>query len=95
MEGSQLYKDLEQNARQYFESHVVQGQGSPDGDDLTLGAMVVRLVSKVNVDHEFYKERSTRLVAADGEAPAQCGNSSLPVSCVSVTLLFIHSCSAV
>ncbi|KAK8378482.1 hypothetical protein O3P69_011179 [Scylla paramamosain] len=67
LEGSQLYRDLEQNARQYFQSHVVQGQGSQDGDDLTLGAMVVKLLSKVNVDHEFYKERSTRLVPPDDD----------------------------
>ncbi|XP_050692112.1 protein ecdysoneless homolog, partial [Eriocheir sinensis] len=68
LEGSQLYKALEDNARQYFESHVVSGQASQDGEDLTVGAMVVKLLSKVNMDHEFYKERSTRLIPADDDS---------------------------
>lgn len=72
LEGSKLYKDLEENARRYFTSHVLPGQANQDGDDLTLGAMVVKLLAKVNVDYEFYKERSTRLVPADGTLTWTC-----------------------
>lgn len=75
LEGSKLYQELETGAKQYFVTNVLPGtkrKRSKDQDNvdnfLPMGAMVVKLLSKVSIDHEFYKERATRLVPADGKA---------------------------
>ncbi|KAK3856263.1 hypothetical protein Pcinc_037405 [Petrolisthes cinctipes] len=75
LEGSKLYQELETGAQQYFITTVQPGtkrKRSKDQDNidnfLPMGAMVVKLLAKVNIDHEFYRERSTRLVPADDDS---------------------------
>ncbi|XP_071534112.1 protein ecdysoneless homolog isoform X2 [Panulirus ornatus] len=68
LEGSKLYKDLEERAHQFFVTHILSGDSSEDNDVLSAGAIVLKLLGKINVDYEFYKERSTRLVPADDDS---------------------------
>lgn len=67
MEGSKLYKDLEEHARQFFVSQILSGESNEEDDVLSAGAVILKLLAKVNVDHEFYKERASCLVPADGQ----------------------------
>lgn len=66
LEGSQLYKELEDRAQQFFITNMMSGDGSHDA--LSAGAVIIKLLSKVNIDYEFYKERATRLVPADDDS---------------------------
>ncbi|CAL4070254.1 unnamed protein product, partial [Meganyctiphanes norvegica] len=68
LEGSKLYVELQTRAQQYFVSNLQNSEGSEDDDMLSTGAMVLKLMTKVNVDHEFYKERATRLVPEDDDS---------------------------
>lgn len=91
LEGSKLYKDLEERAQQFFVTNILSGDSSEDNDVLSAGAVIVKLLAKVNVDYEFYKERATRLVppeddswlqitpdALDDLLEAQFGNKEAP-----------------
>lgn len=50
---------------------MMSSKGSEESEDmLSAGAIIIKLLGKVNVDYEFYKERSTRLVPADGQSSA-------------------------
>lgn len=68
LEGSKLYKDLEERARQFFITNILSGASSEDNDVLSAGAIIIKLLGKVNVDYEFYKERATRLVPPDDDS---------------------------
>lgn len=69
LEGSKLFKELEDRARQFFVTNMVSSKGSEESEDmLSAGAIIIKLLGKVNVDYEFYKERATRLVHADGQS---------------------------
>ena len=48
-------------------NNMISSNNEVDGTDaLSMGSVVVKLLSKVNVDHEFFKERQSRLHPADG-----------------------------
>ncbi|KAG7178032.1 ecdysoneless-like [Homarus americanus] len=68
LEGSVLYKDLEERARQFFVSHILSGESSEDNDVLSAGSIIIKLLGKINVDYEFYRERATRLVPPDDDS---------------------------
>ncbi|XP_069980538.1 protein ecdysoneless homolog isoform X1 [Penaeus vannamei] len=69
LEGSKLYKELEDRARQFFVTNMMSSKGSEESEDmLSAGAIIIKLLGKVNVDYEFYKERATRLVPADDDS---------------------------
>ncbi|XP_037784120.1 protein ecdysoneless homolog [Penaeus monodon] len=69
LEGSKLFKELEDRARQFFVTNMVSSKGSEESEDmLSAGAIIIKLLGKVNVDYEFYKERATRLVHADDDS---------------------------
>lgn len=68
LEGSKLYQELEERAQQFFITNMMAGDGSNDNDILSAGAVIIKLLSKINVDYDFYKERGTRLVPADDDS---------------------------
>ncbi|KAK7013624.1 hypothetical protein SK128_026431 [Halocaridina rubra] len=67
LEGSNLYKELEDRARQFFVANMMSGDSTSGEDVLSAGSVIIKLMSKINVDHDFYKERATRLVPADDD----------------------------
>lgn len=88
LEGSKLYKELEDRARQFFVTNMMSSKGSEESEDmLSAGAIIIKLLGKVNVDYEFYKERATRLVPADGQY-SQSQNFHPGIR--SIYWLFIH-----
>jgi len=71
--GSKLYKELEGNALSYFSQHLQyhKGDTSKHMDTVSAGTVVIKLLSSVNKDFDFFKERETRLVPQDGESKFQ------------------------
>ena len=69
MEGSEMYKNLEANARRFYVSNDLLSRGSSDNlETLPLGSIIVKLLGKINADYDTFKKKEKDLLPPDGNS---------------------------
>lgn len=75
MEGSKLFLELETNARRFFVSNQLLSsrKGNSIDEHLSIGSIIVKLMSKVDADYEAFKKMEKILSPPDDEKWMQIG----------------------